>query len=782
MASKDKKKTSPDETPKEKILRLANKRLQRCVENESENRSNAIEDLRFINGEMWDEKEVKLRKRRKRPCLQINLLTKYVDNIVGEERINRPRVKIRPVDSMATVPLAQIREGIVRNVEYLSRAEQIYDQAFEMVASCGFGAWRVLTRYTEENPFIQEIYLEAIKNPFLVYMDPDCKDDTFADAKYGFVLTRMPREEFDERWPKAQYPSDSLKVGIGMSNELWFDQNTVTVAEYFVRETEKKKMAQLEDGTVLPLDEAQEKIAEWDAKAKEIKAAIAVAQATAIQTAAAGPSPLPPAAAEGSPVPISPASSTAAEPQSGIEPEGAITGGRAVSPAPAPPVPPADTVLEMTIGPKPKVVKTKDTEVVKIRRYVINGADVIEGMDGDERYFPGKYIPIVLVLGKERNIEGKRYIRGMIRDAKDPMRLVNYWTTSLAETVALAPKAPWLGTAAMFKGYENDYATAHEENLPYLKYNIDPMSPQSYPVRNHAGDPPLALFSQLQVAHQNLKDVIGQYASDVGDKGPERSGPAIIARQTPGDVGTFAFLDNLSRSIAHSGRIINEMIPEVYDTERDVRLRNVDETETFVPINTTAGSALRNIRKDPKRYFGLDPNKLHESMREKGEDARFNDITVGKYDVIVSVGPSHTTQRQETAQNLFTMINSMPDKMGVAVDILVENMDFPGADRLAARLRKLLPPDLREKRPGEEPPPPQPPPLQVQVQMKKLQLENRKIEVQIERQKVEQIKAVKELADAKGEVRNTVIGVIKEIMATNHPADGAMRPGGMMTQ
>ncbi len=770
---RDKKEKPAPETPKEKILRLANKRLARCVDAENENRSNSIEDLRFANGDQWDDKEVKLRKRRNRPYLQINLLPKYIDQIVGEERLNRPRVKIRPVDSMATVPLARIREGIVRNIEYLSRAEQIYDQAFEMAVTCGYGAWRILTQYTEENPFIQEIYLEAIKNPFLVYMDPDCKDDTFADAKFGFVLQRMLREEFDERWPNAQYPSDSLKLGLGMSSELWFDQNTVTVAEYFVRETEKKKMAQLSDGTVLPLDEAQEKIADWEAQAKKVRAAIAA------RTAATGPSPLSPAAAAGSPAPIGPASSTAAEPQSGLEPQGAIAGGETVPSPPVPPAPPADAIVEMTLGPKPKIAKTKDTEITKIRRYIINGADVIEGMDGDEKYFPGKYIPIILCLGKERNIEGKRYVRGMIRDAKDPMRLVNYWTTSLAETVALAPKAPWLGTAAMFKGYENDYATAHEENFPYLKYNIDPMNPQGYPTRNHAGDPPLALFSQLQIAHQNLKDVIGQYAADMGDNGPERSGPAIIARQTPGDVGTFAFLDNLSRSIAHSGRIINEMIPEVYDTERDVRLRNVDETETFVPINTTAGNALKNIRKNPSRYFGLSPEKLAEEMRQKGSEARFNDITIGKYDVIVSVGPSYTTQRQEASQNLFTLINSMPDKMGIAADILVENMDFPGADRLAARLRKGIPPALLEQRPGDPPPQPQPPPLPVLVQMKKLELEDKKITVQIERQKVEQIKAVKELADAQGEVRNVVIGIMKEIMAPAHPAD--MR-GSQMTQ
>jgi hypothetical protein len=775
----DKVRDNIKETPKEKILRLANKRLQRCVDSDQHNRSAAIEDLNFLNGSQWDEGDLKLRKRRKRPALQINLLPKYVDQIVGEERLNRPRVKIRPVDSKADVHLARIREGIVRNVEYLSRAEQIYDQAFEMAASCGYGAWRILTRYTEENPFIQEIYLEAVKNPFLVYLDPDCKDDTFADAKYGFVLQRMPKEDFDEKWPNVQYPSDSLKVGLGMSNELWFDQNTVTVAEYFVRETKKKKMAQLSDGTVMPFEEAQELIAKWETKAKDIRAAIAARTAAiAAATAEQANSPTPPGVA---------ASSTASSiPAAGLESQGADASGVVPSSSPvAPPAPPADTIIAMTIGEKPKIAKTKDTDEVKIRRYIINGADVIEGMDGDEKYFPGKYIPIILVLGKERNIEGKRYIRGLIRDAKDPQRLVNFWETAIAETVALAPKAPWLVTAAMIKGYENDYATAHEENFPYLKFNIDPASPMAVPIRTHAGDPPMALFAQRQSAHENLKQVIGQFAADVGDQGPERSAPAIIARQTPGDVGTFAFLDNLSRSIAHSGRIINEMIPEVYDTERDVRIRNIDDSETFVPVNTTAVSALKNIRQNPNRYFGLDPNKLISSMKEKGPEARFNDITIGKYDVIVSVGPSYTTQRQEASQNIFTLINSMPDKMGIAVDILVENMDFPGSDKLAARLQKLLPPDLRERKPGDPPPAPQPPPLAVQVQMKKLQLEEKKIDVQLERQKVEQIKALKEAADAQGNVRGMIMGLLRELMTPDHPADAMMPRGGpppQMTQ
>src|SRR3972149_5706375 len=269
MAAK-KDREAPSETTKEKILRLANKRLARCVDADQHNRSAAIEDLKFLNGEQWDENELKLARFRKRPALQINLLPKYVDQIVGEERLNRPRVKIRPVDSKADVHLARIREGIVRNSEYLSRADQIYDQAFEMAVSCGYGAWRGLTRYTEENPFIQEIYLESVKNPFLVFLDPDCKDDTVADAKFGFVLQRMPKEDFDEKWPNAQYPGER-----------------------------------------------------GEQKGKETTGAIQAAQA------AAAPSQPSAAAVPGSPIPPGPASSTATPPgEQGASLPGAVPGAR----------------------------------------------------------------------------------------------------------------------------------------------------------------------------------------------------------------------------------------------------------------------------------------------------------------------------------------------------------------------------------------------------------------------------------------------------------------------
>ena len=250
------------------------------------------------------------------------------------------------------------------------------------------------------------------------------------------------------------------------------------------------------------------------------------------------------------------------------------------------------------VRPLPTILKEREAERTRVRHYAICADRILDGPND----VPGKYIPLIVVKGPERVIEGKSYVRSLIRDAKDPQRLLNFWVTDAAEIVDMIPKAPWIGTAKQFEGYEQDYAAANAENFPFLKYNIDQGAPP--PQRVSTGAAPVAVFEQIGQARQAIKDTIGMFASDVGDRGPELSGKAILQRQKPGDVGTFAFIDNLARAIAHCGRVINEMIPEVYDTQRDIRIRNMDDTETFVPVNTTAGAALDAVDGEPRAIPG----------------------------------------------------------------------------------------------------------------------------------------------------------------------------------
>jgi hypothetical protein len=572
-------------------------------------------------------------------------------------------------------------------------------------------------------------------------MDPTAKDQNYADAKWGIILEKMSKDDFEEAYPDAMLPQDSFKEGKGLSAEHWYDSETVTVAEYFAKTSETVEMVQLEDGRVMTESDFKKLEKEWKADHKELLAEISNVTSAPQPNAgvpsptAGGPSPLP----VGMPAPPPQTGQGAGQvPPPPVPPAG--LGGP--QPPAMPPEPPPETPLATSarrIDDKPVVVKRRSTERTIIKQWISTCCEILDG-GAEGNTVAGKHIPIVLLKGKELNIEGKNHVYSLIRHAKDPQKLINYWNTAAAEVIALAPKAPWVGTAKQFEGYESDYAAANVENFPLLKYNADSEA-QGAPQRQGAGQPPVAIFEQIRRGEDNLKSVIGMFNADVGAPGSEQTGAAITARQKPGDVATFEFMENLARAIMHTGRIINEMIPEIYDTERDVRIRNIDESESFVPVNTTLGAAKKAVEKDPERFKGIDPLKLRDLFAKDGKDAKFNDITVGKYNVVVTVGPSYATQRQESAQHLMQLVQAMPNQMGIAADLIVENMDFKQADELAARLRKALPPNIVKQRPGEEPPkPPQPPPqvllAQAKVETEKIKAEMAKAKLELEKVKV----------------------------------------------
>ncbi len=718
----------------EKFLRNVQKDLKRAIDADTHNRKDAVDDLKFLHIQQWSPAELRRRALGNRPALTVNMLPKYVNQLVGDERQNRPRIKILPVDSKADPAIAQIREGLISNIEYNSDASLIYDEAFEMCLKCGYGAWRILTREVEYNPFCQEIYLKLIPNPFMVYLDPDCDSPTYADAEYGFVLDKMSRDEFKRRYPKAEVPtSDNFNINTGIGSEHWYDENLVTVAEYFKKDTRTVTMVQLEDGTIITEDEFNERVENWEKKYDELmmKAAVPQAPPTALGYLQQAPPPVPPQATP------QPGAAPAPTPQPDAAP---VPPGIAPSPVPQP-------IIDMEqIGHKPVAAKKAETQETIIRHWVVTSLEILSpaGLKGE--VFPGKFIPIVLVTGERTNIEGKTYISSLIRSAKDPQKILNYWVSAAAEMVALAPKAPWLGTAKQFEGYENEYATSNIENHPFLRYNNDPDAPGP-PVRNNPSPPPAALFTQISVAESHLKSVIGMFNADVGAGGSEQTGAAVRARQTPGDVGTFRFIDNLSRSIQFSGKVINSMVSEVYDTEQDMRLRHFDNTDSYVPVNTTIGEAIDAFKRHPEKFNRLDGDRLMKDLRKYGPDAKFNDLSIGKYDAIVTIGPSYTTQRQESVASILSLANSMPQQMAMGADILVKNMDFKDAEELSARLRKALPPGLIEPKEGEAPQVGMPPTPAQLVAQAKVQTEQLKVELEKQKLQIEQLKLAVKQAD-----------------------------------
>ncbi len=305
-----------------------------------------------------------------------------------------------------------------------------------------------------------------------------------------------------------------------------------------------------------------------------------------------------------------------------------------------------------------EVVQSREVMGHKVKHYVMSGAEILEDED-----WPGRFIPIVPVYGEEINIDGRRYYRSLIRDAIDAQRMYNYWRSASTELVALAPKAPWTGPEEAFEGKDgHKWETANTDNWSYMSYQGD-VPPQ----RQGYTGPPIAQMQEALAASDDMKAIMGMYDASLGQRSNETSGIAIENRQREGDVSTFHFLDNLSRAIRHSGEVVVDLIPHVYAPGRIVRTLGMDGT-------------VENIELGERR----------EENKDLGLSAVY-DVSVGKYDVVVDAGPSYTTRRQEAADQMMQLLRYFPQAAPVIGDLLVKNLDWPGAEEIADRLRALIP-------------------------------------------------------------------------------------------
>lgn len=193
--------------------------------------------------------------------------------------------------------------------------------------------------------------------------------------------------------------------------------------------------------------------------------------------------------------------------------------------------------------------------------------------------FAGKYIPIVPVYGDEVYLEGKRHFISLTRWARDPQQMFNYWRSASTELVALAPKAPFIGPKGAFKTDANKWATANATSHAYMEYDGQ-ISPQ----RQAFAGVPAGVLQEALNASDDMKSTMGIYDAALGNRSNETSGRAIMQRQRESDTATFNYIDNLSRAIRHAGRIIVDLIPKVYNTERIIRVIHEDGQNEQVKI------------------------------------------------------------------------------------------------------------------------------------------------------------------------------------------------------
>ena len=312
------------------------------------------------------------------------------------------------------------------------------------------------------------------------------------------------------------------------------------------------------------------------------------------------------------------------------------------------------------------VIGEREVRSHRVRQRLLTGAEVLE-----EREWPGRYIPLVPVYGEDLNVEGKRRLRSLVRDAKDPQRMFNYWRTASTELVALAPKAPFIGPKGAFTTDAAKWASANTDSHAYIEYDgAQPPERQAF-----AGVPAGALQEAMN-ASDDLKSVMGLFDASLGAPGNETSGRAILARAREGDVSTFHFIDNLARAIEHGGRVLIDLIPHVYSGERMIRVLG-PEGQRLPPVK-----------------IGSAPDPMSAPTGPAGAERTY-DLSVGKYDLTVETGPSFTTRREEAANQMIELMRVNPQVAPLIGDLVAKNLDWPGAEEIGRRLQAMLPPQLQ---------------------------------------------------------------------------------------
>ena len=569
----------------------------------SDSREDELDDLRFMAGSpdnQWQWPADVLATRgsvqgqtiNARPCLTINKLPQHVRQVTNEQRQNRPTGKVIPADDKADVAVAEIFDGMVRHIEYISDADVAYDTACDNQVTYGEGYIRLLTEYCREDSFDQDLKIGRVRNSFSVYMDPTIQDPCGSDANWCFLTEDLTKEEYERMFPNASPVSSMMSQGVGdQSLSQWLSEDTVRIAEYFYIEHKSAKLNLYPDNVT------------------------------------------------------------------------AIDGT------------PQDKQLKLMFQ---KPIRSRNVDKKQVKWLKTNGFEVLQEQD-----WAGKWIPVIRVVGNEWEVDGQLYVSGLVRNAKDAQRMYNYWVSQEAEMLALAPKAPFIGYGGQFEGYENQWKTANTTNWPYLEVNPDVTdgAGSALPLPQRAA-PPLAQTGLIQAkmgASDDIKATTGQYDSSLGAASNERSGRAILAREKQGDTGTYHYVDNLSRAIRYVTRQLVDIIPKIYDTERVARIVGLDGEVGMVKVNPQQPEPVKSI----VDQTGIVMEKVYN-------------LSVGVYDVCVTTGPGYMTKRQEALDAMSMLLQSNPDLWKVAGDLFIKNMDWPGAQEMAARFAKIIDPKVME--------------------------------------------------------------------------------------
>jgi len=582
-----------ESTDKAAVFAEAAERLRICQEAEGENRAKAVVDLNFEDGYQWPDDLYNMRKVMRRPTLTINHTRTMVKRVVNNMRQQRPRIKVHPVGDGADIDLAKKIGGLIRHIETRSDGATAYDTGGESAVKIGWGYWRVLSEYVDEDSFEQELKLMSIPNTFTVYMDPAAILPAGEDMEWCILSEKMKRSEFQRKYPKEEQ-SEWREGAAGDQLADWETKEEIRLAEYFRVGKRKDVLLKLSDGRSV-----------YGSDYNRAKDALVAA---------------------------------------GI------------------------TVARNLKGDEIR----RPTYRRQIEWFRLNGSSVVQHVE-----LPGHWIPIIRCEGNVLHLNGQVRRRGMVRDMMDAARMYNYWRTKETEAIALSSLAPWIGTTQHFDGHP-EWNDANQKPYSHLTYNPafieqpdGEKTPLPPPTRVEPVAIPAGFVNAAESAAKDLMALAGMPHEPGQDKpGEVVSGKALRERAALSDIGHFQYYDNQTRAICHTGRLLLDLIPHYYSEERMQRIIGDDGTPTVVQLN----------QPDPTL------NKIK------------NDVTVGRYDVVMDTGPGYETKRMESADMMLDLMKTPVGEIitKVGADVFLRSLDFVGAQELADRVMPQTPQGMQK--------------------------------------------------------------------------------------
>lgn len=611
--------------------------------------------LDFTLNRQWEQSEEDTFKTYKKAPLQFNKLATLVNSLLGEQQQNTPQIEVQPL-SGCSEETAKIRQVITKDIMLSTDAKTVYQNAAFQAFTGGFGAFMLDTEYTNESSFDVDIVYRAFKDPTRCYWDVSAEHPNKIDGMYCGYVERMSRDKFSQLYGKGveqdispDTPIAASKEEVAAATEVsnstsddgfnWADTDGITINHYLEKEYYTETFYALSDGTTATQEEMDELIA--DSKR------FLEMQGVFIE-----------------------------EPEDENAPQ----------------------VMTLYRNEMPiSILKSKERKRAKINHYKIAGEYILE-----ETEFPAELCPVIFMdqesfYGKD----GKQVCRPFIVDAIDAQRYINYLGTHSAYLLKISRYDQFIASINNVKSPRNQEIWKNPANVQgALTYDESPSGAK--PEQLRPPELPVSLVNQYQRAIEDLYTSTGLYPTRLGQQGNEISGDAIDARTRQGSYSTFVAFNSVNKAITAGGKVLNQMIPRVYDTQRVMNITSPDKGREIITVNE-------------EDEFG----NIRHSLKE------------GNFEVKLVAGPSYEGQKQEALSSINLIVQSRPELFDMFADLYAENLPLANTTEIRNRLKTIVPPDVVEAgKTGRMPEKQQQPNPQAQAIMAEIQINQEKLEIQ----------------------------------------------------